>query len=171
MIIKIPVHLQKEEYRFVLLGKWDEYKNKKTKEIKNFYPKTKIELKKISKEWHVEGKRPQESAWQTVNNYRYDDPKLLNHIAAGNNYGVLCGPGNLRVLDVDNLEIAKELIKKLPITFTIRTGSGGLHFYFISDYCKNEILTCGEMRCLHMQVVGPGSIHPISNPYILEDEN
>lgn len=53
MSARIPKQLQKEEFRFVLLGK--------------------------------NSKLPIEEDWQNTNNYRYDDPKLLNHLANGGN--------------------------------------------------------------------------------------
>src|SRR3990167_2402048 len=78
-----------------------------------------------------ESKRPIEEHWVTKNNYKYNDEKLLNWINhENNNYGVLCGVGNLVVLDIDNLSIINDLKNIIPDTFTIETGSGKKHFYF-----------------------------------------
>ena len=38
--------------------------------------------------------------WTTVNNQAYDAGKLRNWISRGRNYGILCGYGNLTVVDV-----------------------------------------------------------------------
>ncbi len=111
----------------------------------------------------TKSKVPYEPEWQHKG-YEFDNPKLIEHIKNGGNYGVIGGKGNLRVLDVDN----KEYIKKLHInTFTVKTGTGGLHFYFISDYNINHVLTngIGELRGNNYQVVGAGSIHPNGNKY------
>jgi|TARA_R100000093_G_C1923633_1_gene66445 hypothetical protein len=38
-------------------------------------------------------KIPFEKNWQTTVNYKFNDPKLLQHISNGGNYGVLGGYG------------------------------------------------------------------------------
>ncbi|MFH0978636.1 MAG: bifunctional DNA primase/polymerase [Candidatus Woesearchaeota archaeon] len=103
----------------------------------------------------LKGKRPFESEWQKKG-YRYDDKKLVEWIAAGGNYGVIGGYGNLRILDVDHLEV---LDKFQLETFTVKSpGSQGRHFYFICPYSKNHVLPgVGELRANNYQVVGPGS--------------
>ena len=111
-------------------------------------------------------KVPFEKDWQN-NGYAFDSPKLLEHISKGGNYGVIGGYGGLIILDKDS--------DKLPIdleTFTIQTGSGGKHYYILSDYPNNHVFIneMGELRAKNYQVVGAGSIHPNGNEYrILND--
>ena len=125
-------------------------------------------------------KRPCEKNWPDTNNYHYDDPKLLRHLKSGGNYGVLCGPGGLVVVDVDNPQWIENIRAALPETCTVKTGGGGYHFYLIvKGYGGKTILydpetgdhigevqsgkmTKGEQRT---QVVGPGSLHPTGNTY------
>jgi len=110
-------------------------------------------------------KIPFEKNWQKKG-YTYDSPKLLEHIKNGGNYGIIGGFGNLRILDIDDPILAKELEKKLPV-FIVKTGGGGKHFYFISFYNKNHVLANekGELRANNYQVVGAGSTHPNGNKY------
>lgn len=119
-------------------------------------------------------KIPIDKGWQKEANYSYDDPKLLEHLKRGGNYGVCCGIGSLLVFDIDQVEFLKDLgvLKKLPETFTVRTRSGGLHLYYIcKDFEKKMILYdsgnrhLGELQWLGAQVVGP------SSRFRLEDEN
>ena len=128
-------------------------------------------------------KKPFESKWQSENNYSGDSPKLLGHLAVGGNYGIACGFGGLVVFDSDNEERLKELgvIATLPRTFTVRTGGGGTHRYYLCPELKNRItlydplledpkhpgcsLHLGEIQSYGQQVVGPGSIHPNGNQY------
>ena len=70
-------------------------------------------------------KIPIEKGWQTTNNYRYDDPKLLSHIERGGNYGVCTGYGNLLVIDCDNPVIEKMVEDNFPQTFKVHK-----HYYF-----------------------------------------
>jgi len=118
-------------------------------------------------------KVPIEKDWQRTRNYAADDRTILNHIIRGGNVGIVAGYSNLRILDTDTLEFAEEISKKLD-TFTIKTGSGGKHFYIISDYDSNQILKegLGEFRAQKMQVVIPGSLHPNGNKYkVINDSN
>lgn len=122
-------------------------------------------------------KRPIETDWQTTNNYRYFDDELIDWIK-DSNYGVCCGYGNLAVIDADVPLIAAIVKAKLPRTFTIRTGSGGHHFYYIiPDLDKKIILKdkeknhYGEIQWKGSQVIGPGSIHPNDNRYIIIDNS
>ncbi len=110
-------------------------------------------------------KVPFEKDWQNKG-YEYRDLKLTNHIEQGGNYGVIGGYGNLRILDIDDPKLAVELKKLLP-TFTVQTGGGGMHFYFLSDYETNHVLIndLGELRAKNYQVVGAGCIHPNGKKY------
>jgi hypothetical protein len=117
-------------------------------------------------------KKPFENQWQTTANYAFDSPKLLQHIERGDNYGIVCGPGGLRGLDIDDPELAKKLAKELK-TLTAVTGRDGHHFFIKSEYDTNHVLPSkkGEMRCKNMQVVGAGSVHPNGKKYrIINDQ-
>ncbi len=114
-------------------------------------------------------KIPFEMDWQNTKNYRFDDNTLLEHINKGGNYGVVGGFGQLRILDIDNKELAQKIKDKLK-TLTIKTGTEGLHFYFISNYENNHVLIeeKGELRAKAYQVVGSGCTHPNGNKYVVD---
>ncbi len=125
-------------------------------------------------------KKPDGKRWNTEANYPYGHAVLAGYLAEGHNYGVLTGMGGLLVLDVDDISRldAMGIIEKLPETFIVRTGRGGLHFYLLCDLKEKIILEdpelkdsegdplhLGELQALGQQVVGPGSIHPNGNRY------
>ena len=130
---------------------------------------------------NTKDKRPFEKDWQNTNNYLFDNTDLLNWLNNNNNYGIVCGKGDLAIIDCDEPEIAEIVETNLPKTFTVRTGSGGKHYYFIiRDMNKTMILQkpildenkkiinkkhCGEIRSVGSQVVAPNSIHPNGNKY------
>jgi len=112
----------------------------------------------------LNGKIPIDSKWQKKNNFKYNDPKVSIH---NNNLGILCGRGNLVVVDIDgNAEDTLKLIlKSLPETFIVKTGKQGYHLYYISDEIVKT--TCVDFNKSHIdikalggQVVIAGSIHP-----------
>ena len=118
-------------------------------------------------------KRAFEFDWQHTRNYVWNDPKLIEHLKDGGNYGVVGGPGNLMLIDLDIMEGFEDAVNKLGTTFTVRTGSGKQHRYYICpdaqnhDFEKNG-LHFGELRAIGRYVVGPGSIHPDTQmPYIV----
>lgn len=125
-------------------------------------------------------KRPFEDEWQNFP-YAYDDPKLQRHLQGGGNFGVVCGYDDLMVLDVDDLAAFAEAVdlKRLPETFTVRTGGGGLHFYFIvkgGDHRKIVLngdngTHLGELQGEATMVVGPNSIHPNGNRYEIQTDH
>lgn len=110
-------------------------------------------------------KRPFEDNWQDTN-YKYNDIKLQNWLKDNNNYGVIGGYGNIVIIDIDDKNLAKEVKEKLD-TFTVKTGSGGMHFYILSTYNQNHVFKnkMGELRASKYMVVGPNSIHPNGNTY------
>lgn len=126
-------------------------------------------------------KKPKEKRFLTDNNYRYDAPVLLGWLFGGSNYGILTGVANLVVFDADQVNRLRELgiLDKLPPTFTVRTGGGGLHFYFyvkgliekiilwdktlLND--KGTPLHLGEILGKGFFVIGPGSTHRSGNKY------
>ncbi len=87
------------------------------------------------------------------------------------NYAVYCGNG-LIVIDADEPVLRKAIEKDLPETFTVKTGSGGRHYYFHSDLERKVILYnrdgnhIGEIQAGgQAYVVGPPSKHPNGNFY------
>lgn len=158
----IPIQLQKPEFRFVLLGKWDEWETPDGKitlmpEQYEFAAKEKLNPK---------GKTPFEKDWQNKG-YKFDDIKLLKHINNKLNFGIIGGYGNICIVDIDNKELTKQLENDFD-TFTVETGTGGKHFYFImEDKIKNKVLTekRGEIRAENYQVVCPPCRHPSGNFY------
>ena len=143
--VEIPAPLHLEEARFIKLR-----------------PKEKIPAEK---NWQAEGGA----------NYAYDDPALLAHLATGGNYGVLCGPGGICVLDADDAPRLKELVcnGSLPETFRVTSSPGKGHLYYrcpglekkrvLKDPDTGEHL--GELQGPGTQVVGPGSVHPGGHQY------
>lgn len=124
-------------------------------------------------------KGPRIRGWQRDAARQHDDAVLWEHIDEGGNYGVVTGYGNLVVLDIDDVRLDKYVGLTLPETFTVTTGSGGHHYYFIlSEPCPPMRLrmpdkpagSAGDLKSIGGQVVGPGSIHPsgklywVSNP-------
>lgn len=114
----------------------------------------------------LNGKKPIENDWPRTANYQFDNAKLLQHIANGGNYGVCGGFGDLLIVDFDDKVVEERLISKMPKGFSVRTGRGGTHKYFI---CKNaesvKVLhtngdTIADIQGPGKQCVGPGSIHP-----------
>jgi hypothetical protein len=126
-------------------------------------------------------KKPEGRRWSTEANYPFGHAVLAGYLAQGHNFGVLTGIGDLVVLDVDDITRLEAfgIIEKLPETFTVRTGRGGLHFYLLCAGLLDKViledpelkdsdgdpLHLGELQALGQQVVGPGSIHPNGNRY------
>jgi hypothetical protein len=127
-------------------------------------------------------KSPVGKAWDEPggSNYGYGDPTLAGYLASGWNYGVVTGLSGLAVVDIDNLEEAENLgiVARLPETFQVRTGGGGLHLYYrcpslrrISFYNPEKLeasgaaLHLGEVQCKGQQVVAPGSLHKSGRRY------
>lgn len=113
-------------------------------------------------------KIPFEKDWQNTSNYLFDELQNYN-----GNIGIIGGYGNLRIIDADNKEFAEELKNKIPKTFMVKTGSGGLHFYILSDYENNHVFKkeVGEFRGKNYQVVIPDSIHPNGKKYEVFDNS
>ncbi|MFA5174560.1 MAG: AAA family ATPase [Candidatus Pacearchaeota archaeon] len=165
-----PTQLRKPQFKFILLGRWNQYRDKDyeiNKKIYTFEPKTKEEFDSIKKEGFTSiGKTPLEPGWNLNRSYVYADPKLINHISNGGNYGVRCGNG-LSILDVDDMAIIPELDKIVPETLTIETGSKKQHRYYIVPAGTPKIVLTknkvhyGELQGPGSQCVGAGSRHPI----------
>lgn len=168
--MEIPKQLQNSELRFVLLGVWNRWEQVKTKVSDYVEPQNYLKFKE-DKEWKPSGKAPYETGWQNKNNYSFDNPRLLSHIKTMN-FGVIGGYGRLRILDIDDPQLAEEFEKKLN-TYTVKTGSGGRHFYFYSDYDKNHVLVNkqGELRANKYQVVSAPCRHPSGNYYTIINDS
>ena len=118
--------------------------------------------------------------WSTINNYKYNDDKILNYLKEDTNYGVLGGYGNLLIIDADDDEISKSVEENLKPTFTVKTGSNKKHYYYI---CKDlessfKLITLqnnlhkhwGDIQYNGRMVVGANSTHPNGNKYeIIKD--
>jgi len=122
-------------------------------------------------------KKPIESKWAEENNYRHTDSEFKSYMKTAKNYGINCGYGDLVIVDIENIEdksVANLVIShKFPQTLTIQTGSGGWHlYYFIPDIKKRIRLAkdgkhYGEIQSKGNQCIGPGSIHPNGNKYVI----
>ncbi len=109
----------------------------------------------------VENKKvPIGNAWQKYG-YKYNDAELEKH---DGNYGIICGYGDLVIVDCDDLEVAEILEEKLP-TFRVKTPNGN-HFYYTCDVpedaqnyyvLKKEGKSLGELRIRNCQCLIPPS--------------
>ncbi len=118
-------------------------------------------------------KKPFEEKW-TEKPYTWEE---ITKFIGNECYGVLCGYGNLAVIDSDKPELQKHIEKTLPDTFKVKTGSGGVHnYYFIPKIQKKIVLETklygtdvswhwGEVQWKGQQVVGSGSLHPNGKNY------
>lgn len=123
----------------------------------------------------VKGKEPTTDmgGWQEKN-FKYNDIELLNHLKIGGNYAIIGGYGNLILIDSDSNEI-NEICKRLPETFTIKTGSPEeykKHYYYITDekvkpirLSKKGLGDLGDVRSVGQYVVAPNSTHPKGGKY------
>ncbi len=125
------------------------------------------------------GKDPYETKWQE-HGYAYDDPKLLDHLARGGNYGVLAGPDHI-ILETDTAELEALIERSLPPTFTQRSpGHHTKHFFYngklsqtyplMDKTRKRDDWNIGHAKWGGSQVVGPGSTHPNGNKYEIVDD-
>lgn len=122
-------------------------------------------------------KKPFEKDWT---NKPYPWSELQEHIQKEKNYGILCGYGDLAVIDSDDPTLQAYIEKILPPTFRVETGTGGVHNYYFVPGLKNKIILTtqqgegiekhwGEVQSHGTQVVGPGSIHPNGKPYKIKE--
>jgi replicative DNA helicase len=120
------------------------------------------------------GKRPRLSAWQDA---ATTDPDLIEQWWQqwpGDGIGIACGAvSGLFVVDVDvsdgkpGLSTLAELEAthgELPETYTVRTGSGGWHYYFRWDPARpirnGKLGDAIDIRGEGGQVLAPPTIHP-----------
>lgn len=129
------------------------------------------------------------SGWQKQI-HRFQEAEAL--LQANHNYGVMTGHGGLIILDADADAVSDVVdVSRLANTFTVKTGSGKKHYYYIcpelaekkiilndklepSRFTKAEIEEAkrkekephyGEILTKNFQGVGPGSIHPDTKNY------
>lgn len=131
-------------------------------------------------------KKPFEWGWNVpggANNYHYYDPKLAAYLLEGHNWGTCTGIGDLIIFDSDHPRLAElGVLNSLPTTFTVKTGGGGSHRYYICKDIKEKVVMydrtllndkgepqhLGEIQTLGFQAVGPGSLHPNGKRYLVE---
>ncbi|MFA5753437.1 MAG: phage/plasmid primase, P4 family [Bacteroidales bacterium] len=136
----------------------------------------------------AKSKRPIDQDWQETANYQFDSSDLLQHLQDGGNYGIICGPGEVRVLDCDELARLEELgvLAKFPQTFAVQSRAGRVHRYYLIPELKKKIvlfdpilkdengqlLHLGEIQGPGTQIVAPGSIHSVTGePYKVIDDS
>ncbi len=123
-------------------------------------------------------KIPMDYKWNTERNYPATHAAIKGWTKYGHPYGVVTGIGGLTCLDIDELEIAREigLIEKLPTTLMIATGGGGQHHWLEANNIEKMTLYhngvhIGEFQAMRAYVMGPGSTHPNGKKYeIIKDE-
>ena len=123
---------------------------------------------------YVEGKNPAVSGkgWQKQIHSFHEAEKWLSE---GKNYGVMGGHGGLLIMDADSKVVEMAVESQLPATFTVQSGSGKKHYYFLCPEVTKKITLDDNLEpCLFQgkedhygegitwggQAVGPGSIHP-----------
>lgn len=173
-MVSVPEHLKGLGLRFVILGQWNMFKHKNSKEIKQFQPKDKAELDILKKEgWIALGKAPFEQNWQEKANYSDNSIEIKRH---NGNLGVICGEisQKLAIIDCDEPLLAQICKEKLPKTLEQTSGSGGKHyFYFIPDLQHKFVVNSqkkhyGEVQFTGTQVVIAPSVHPLGVTYAFE---
>ncbi len=118
-------------------------------------------------------KKPFEKDWT---NKPYSKEEIEEYLSTGKeNYGVLCGHGNIACIDCDTERLVDIIEKKLPTTYKVKTGGDGIHYYFFIPGLKNKLILSemedgkeihlGEVQSHGTQVVGPGSRHPNGKNY------
>lgn len=112
-----------------------------------------------------DSKAPLEGEWTTKNNYAYNDSSFQSYIKQKKRYGVLCGKGNLVVIDFDHKDVQDEIASQLPKTFTVRSaGKGLLHLYYLVDRVETiKVLdlnknTLADIQGHGRQVIGANSM-------------
>lgn len=155
-IDRIPEQLRREDFRFV--------------------PIWVGEKKPFEWGWNIPGGK---------NNYRYYDPKFAAFLLGGHNWGTCTGIGDLVIFDSDHKRLGElGILEALPNTFTVKTGGGGTHRYYICTDIKNKVVMydrdlkndkgepqhLGEIQTLGFQAVGPGSLHPNNTRYQIEND-
>jgi hypothetical protein len=97
----------------------------------------------------LDGKSPINKSWTKYCHERIDFSKIENHTG---NIGICCGFEGLEVVDIDNHFLdADELFGFVSDNYDlkdfliIKTGGGGYHLYFRSDFCGNNQIFARRM--------------------------
>ena len=120
------------------------------------------------------GKHPVFSRWQEK--VTRDEKQIRSIWQKCRFYNPAIATGNgLVVLDVDgqegldSLRQLEAVHRPLPITRTVRTGSGGYHYYFHSNIrIRNSVRSVGkglDIRADGGLVIAPGAVHRSGNRY------
>ena len=114
-------------------------------------------------------KIPIELEWQVKNNYLFDDERVIKHLEADGNYGVVCD-GKLIVIDADTNEFNEIVKRKFPDTFTVKTSKGFHYYFYAHGFDKKKVLKkdglhLGEIQSNGTFVVGANCIHPSGDKY------
>lgn len=141
-------------------------------------------LKELSFVLCNENKQPIQKGWQKKI-IKADDPELVAHLQAGNNYGVICGDKSfiekdgktyfLIVVDFDIKEYQDKIKPLLPETFTTTSGSSKncVHLWFASDNDKSfkihtrKLDTICDVQGTGKQIIAPGSKHNSGSTYTI----
>lgn len=120
-----------------------------------------------------------EPGWQDAANYDRTDPRLLQHLDRGGNYGVLPAEG-VCILDADAAVKMQDLglIEPFLDTLTVKTGGEGIkfHFYFRCSGLDGQKIPFYDIETgehlgevygsgCRAYCVGPGSVHPSGKRY------
>lgn len=95
--------------------------------------------------------------------FKADSPELAKWIENGGNVGL--NLGDLVALDIDSHEFRQLANDQLPSTFSVRSGSGGEHRYYRSEWSGRRQFSTdgsdiGSVRSGNWYLVVPPSIHP-----------
>jgi putative DNA primase/helicase len=128
------------------------------------------------------GKEPLIRGWTNVKNGGHTQLEKWAHIFPECNFGISTGKSNLVVIDIDPKNGGNETLAKLiqehgefPETPRVRTGTGGLHYYFAAPDdmripTRADAFGAGvDIRAAGGQAVAPPSIHPNGNSYEWEN--
>jgi hypothetical protein len=121
-------------------------------------------------------KAAMESGWNTDKNYPINDPEIIRHVEAGNNFGIMPKNGAV-VIDCDTAKLYDGLPEDWKKTLTVitgRNGGSGRHVFLncpdsppekfaISDPKTDHPL--GDIRGTNSKfyTVAAGSVHPDTN--------
>lgn len=114
------------------------------------------------------GKNPDVPKGERVLNHRLNVNDCFKRLKSGKNVGVYGLAKGIMILELDvdeqgDLYVSNNFIKLIPDTFTVKSPSGGLHFYFLNDgEYGNQVsafhkIEFYSLRSNMFYVVAPGS--------------
>ena len=126
--------------------------------------------------WHVFPVRPRGKEPLTPHGFKdaTTDPQRIKfwwRKWPNANIGIACAPSGLAVLDCDPRHGGEETLaacRPLPLTPQVKTGGGGLHFYFRLPpgvTVANKTIGPGLELKVNGYVVAPPSVHPSGERY------